>query len=134
MPEGAYRFCKKGLKEENGDSASAWNTRGYLVRPTLEYYVKYDFVVTRIREVPVESPIDKCPVNFHIAAIGCSVNSNNRVTKVGSSIGIEDSGLKYPHRPAISCFESKAMKILAAPDMAKEPFMDIEREFTHGKL
>jgi 4-hydroxy-3-methylbut-2-en-1-yl diphosphate synthase IspG/GcpE len=95
--------------------------------------MKYNLVVTRIREVPMESPIDKRPVNFHIAVIGCSVNSNNRVTKVGSSIGIEGSGLEYPHRPAISCFESEVIKILAAPDMAKEPFMNIEREFTHGK-
>ena len=133
MPESAYRFCKKGLKEENGDSASAWNTRGYFVRPTLEHNMKYDLVVTRICKVPVESPIDKCPVNFYIAVIGCSVNSNNRVAKVGSSIGIEVTGLDYLHRPAISCFEAKVIKILAAPDMAEEPFMNIEREFTHGK-
>jgi hypothetical protein len=71
-------------------------------------------------------------VNFHITVKCRAVDPNNCIAKVGSAIAVEPARLEYLHRLVAGGLESEAVKILTAPDMAEEPFMNIEREFTHG--
>jgi hypothetical protein len=82
----------------------------------------------------VEPPVNECPVNFHISMESHSINLNNCVLKVRPPVGIESARLKHPYRLVAGSLESEAVKVLTAPDVTEEPFMDIEREFTHGVL
>jgi hypothetical protein len=133
VPEGAYRFGKEGLKKENGDIASAWDRRGDRIASPQKHDMKDDFVIAWILRVPVELPIAQCSMDFHIAVVGCSVDSNNCVAKVGTSVSIERACFKYTYNLLLRGFECEAVEVLTAPDVTEEPFMNIEREFTHRK-